>query len=96
MSDRAFQVKDEDMATLQLQMPELFARIRPHRCNLRRNIELALVLAASIGPVFVLASKINADEFAKAGAGTVAGVVVIGLARAVLMVYERWKSKNME
>jgi uncharacterized protein (UPF0333 family) len=47
-------------------------------------IELALVLAASIAPTFLLASNISGDEFAKAGSSA-------ALAGIVLAVYKAWK-----
>lgn len=53
-------------------------------------IELALVVGGCLAPIFVLANKIDGDEFAKAfaGAGTAACVA------AVVAVYRTWRGKQ--
>lgn len=49
-------------------------------------IELLIISLASILPMFFLASRVDADEFAKAGAGLVSATVV-----AIATNYVTWK-----
>lgn len=53
-----------------------------------RLAELGIVVMAALAPLFVLASEIDGDEFAKAASGA----VMAAATASVVAVYRTWKA----
>ena len=60
------------------------------KTELYRLIELLIIVAASISPLFILASKVSSDEFWKGSAS----ISIAAVAGAVAGVYRMWKAKQ--